>query len=214
MFVLFWLYDTVFSSSKLLVGCFAVTLLLLTISGIISWRLKQSGYTLATGFLSIGTHLLLLTWLKIPVVRAVTYLGVMLCTCALAYGIALACVNISAYLLKRKQLREKIERAVCYTLPARENEYVRNRLHTVLQEAVEEEEERLTLSFSYVSRVLVRLQNAKLSLTERLETEGLAKLLSQYKHKQSFTTEDVLSINEAFSKLMKLSAKYGVAVKD
>lgn len=214
MFVVFWLYETVFCSSKVLLVCFAVMLIGLTLGGIISWRLQQSGYILVAGILGIGAHLLVISGMKISIVRIVTYLGVMLCTCAFAYGFALVFVGIRGYIIKRKKEREKVERAVCYTLPASKNEYIRNRLHTVLREEEKENEEPLNLSFSWAWRTVLRLQNAKLSLTERLEVERLTNLLSQYKRKQSFATEDVLLLNDAFSKLMKLSAKYNVSVKD
>ena len=210
MDILAWLYDTLFFSSNGLLVCFMITITVLTASTLIAYHFQHSGYVLATVLLSIGAHLLVLACIKITLVRAIIYLGVTFCFCALAYSVALLSIGIKASLIKRKQEREKIERAVCYTLPTRENEYVRNRLHFVMQDNIQDEEERLTVCFSYVIRALSRLKNVKLTLTERLEIERIEKMIMQYKNKQSFTTQDVHLLNETFSKLMKLSSKYAV----
>ena len=214
MFIFEWLYEVFFSFSNVLLICFCCTVLALILSGVIGWKLQQGGYTLATGALCVGAHLLALTWEEVDFAKSVVYLGVTLCTCAFAYGLVLACVSVRVRVLQRRKQRANIERAVCYTLPARENEYVRNRLQTALQTETDKQEERLQISLTYACRTLLRLQNMKLCLTERLETEYLEKNLKQYKHKQTFTAEEVVFLNDTFSKLMKLSAKYGVVVKD
>ena len=208
MAVLSWIYENAFASSVVLTVCFFITIVLLGVGGWLGLRLQQSGYTLGVGLLALGGNLLTLVWVKTPILYAVIYFASLLCVCAVAYCIALVCVSASAYAKMRRAEREKIERAACYTLPARENEFVRDRLHTVLREVETDEGERLNVSFSYARRTLLRLRNAKLGLSERLETEELARLFALYKNKELFTTEDVTTLNEAFSRLMKLSAKY------
>ena len=213
MFILNWLYGVLFYQSKVLLVCFLAGLLALIIGGVIGYKLRQGGYVLAVGLLCVGANLLAFTWLQLPIVRAVVYLGATLCVCAFAYTIALVSIHIQLYITNRKKQRASIERAVCYTLPARENEYVRSRLQTVAQD-VATDEERLNVSLMYARRTIDHLPIAKLSLTERLETERLTKLLLGYKYKQTYSTEDVRFLNEGFSRLMKIAAKYGVVIKD
>ena len=208
MVVVGWIYENAFASSVLLIVCFFITLTILGIGAWLGLHLQQSGYTLGMGLLALGGNLLALVWAKTSTIYAVIYFALLLCVCAVVYCIALVCVSFCAYAKMRKLEREKIERAACYTLPARENEFVRERLHTVLREVESDDGERLNLSFSYARRALLRLQNEKLGLSERLETEELARLFALYKNKELFTVEDVTTLNEAFSRLMKLSAKY------
>ena len=213
MSIVLFVYQNVFCSSLVLLSTFLGTLLTLFIGGIISFRLQQSGYTLGMSLFALGGNLLALVSKKVPLHCAVVYFATLLCVCALSYCIVLIGISVRAYACMRKAERAKIERAEQYVLPARENEYLRERLRVISQEQ-ECDLERLHLSFSYARRALLRLRNAKLGLTERLETEELSKLFGLYQGRQIFTAEDVTTLSEAFSRLLKLSAKYATKKTD
>ena len=141
--------------------------------------------------------------------------------CNLSFG-ALACVcflglHFSIWLCnhrtQKRRERAEILRKLEYTLPDRENSYVRARLHTTLQ-CADRGEQRATippiLRWEYVKKLLTSLRNAPLTMTERLEAEDMTKLFNAYLSKNKWTPEDVRVINELFSRLLKLSAKYAV----
>lgn len=212
MSVLLWVYQHAFCSSVALVCVCIGTLVWLAVGYALALALNQSGYALAFGLSALGVNLTVLFALKITLQNATLYFATLLCVCGIFYGLALTMVTVRTYILIRKEERAKIARATCYTLPARENQFIRERLHTVLQE-VADEEENLEISFTYVRRMLLQLRNATLSLTEKLEVEELSKLFALYTKKETFTSEDVNVVNEAFSRLLKLSAKHGVIAR-
>ena len=210
MFIVLSVYQNVFCSSVVLVSTFLGTLVAMLVGGGIAFRLQQSGYALGFGLLALGVNLLALVSQKVSLRYGTVYFATLLCVCAFCYCVVLIGMTVHTRATFRKAERAKVERSTQYSLPTRENEYLRDRLRVIAQEQ-DENAERLHLSFSYARRALLRLRNAKLGLTERLETEELAKLLGLYHAKQAFTAEDVNALNEAFSRLMKLSTKYDKA---
>ena len=115
---------------------------------------------------------------------------------------------------KQRRFAEKC-RDLKYTVPDRENNYVRTRLQTTLShphiESAEIKDDKTPiLHLEYVKKLLVSIRNAPLSMTERLETEDMATLFNAYLCKSKWTAEDVRAVNDLFSRLLKLSAKYAV----
>ncbi len=207
-----WIYERAFCASIALVYAFLITLVWLFVGGGLSLAFHHSGYALAFGLLGLGGNCIVLFVTGGQLQNAVLYFAVLLCLIGIAYVVTLAVISIRAYLLVRKAEREKIARATCYTLPARENAFVRERLNTVLREESDEGEP-LTLSFAYVRRMLSGLKNVSLPLPETLEVEELNKLFALYIKKETFTITDVNVLNEAFARLLKLSAKHGVIAR-
>ena len=121
-------------------------------------------------------------------------------------------------ILERKRRRAEIARRLCYTLPDRENTYIRARLNTALQipkEALNEYmdasdalEEPVKLEHARI--LLSKVREAPLSRAERLQTEEMGKALSLYLRKEGWTIEDLRAVNELCASLLKLSAKYAV----
>ena len=103
-------------------------------------------------------------------------------------------------------------RRVEYTLPDRENSYVRARLSTALRGDMGAEEERTeyTVCLSYARELLAKLKAAPLTQAERLETDGLEGIFSLYFHKSKWSANDLRAVNGACARLIKLSAKYAV----
>ena len=103
-------------------------------------------------------------------------------------------------------------RRVEYTLPDRDNSYVRARLSTALRGDMGAEEERTeyTVCLSYARELLAKLKAAPLTQAERLETDGLEGVFSLYFHKSKWSANDLRAVNGACARLIKLSAKYAV----
>lgn len=118
-----------------------------------------------------------------------------------------------ARLVKRKRKSRYPKREVQFTLPDRENSYIRSRLLTTLnteREVNERLEVELPLSFTHAQKLLSRMASAPLSPAERLELCNLTSVLEGYFLKTRFSAVDVRAINTAFLKLLKLSAKYAL----
>lgn len=118
---------------------------------------------------------------------------------------------------QRKRLREEQGKRLQYTLPERENTFVRTRLNTVLN--VENNhlnagmdggdmEKPITLGHAWA--LLLKVKGASLTAAERLQAEEIERGFSLYTNKESWTNGDLRAVNDLFSILLKLSAKYSV----
>ena len=121
-------------------------------------------------------------------------------------------------IFRRKQ-REEIARRLLYTLPEKDNSYIRARLNTALKESENETETRFLeddegqkalVRLEHVRKLLTKIKEAPLTKAERLESEEMTKLFAAYLGKSKWSSGDVRAVNELFSALLKLSAKYSV----
>ena len=148
----------------------------------------------------------------------------------IAFGIAvLASVIVSSFwyfltlfvwgcrkrMQARRARRAEITRRLQYSLPDRENSYVRARLNTVLQ-VPQHDYKKLgdgePVRLAYAKKLLARVREEELSAAERLQTEDIGKTFALYLQKPRWNNEDLRVVNDTFSALLKLSAKYAVAV--
>ena len=138
----------------------------------------------------------------------------------LGFGVASFLVGAGTVLLivwfvirRRKKKRTIAPREIQFMLPDRENAYVRTRLATVLQpEVVDEKDEGIEVDVSHARMLLHRIWFASLSPAERLEMDGLEETLDKYANSKQLKGKDVRVINDAFARLLKLSAKYDVGL--
>lgn len=119
----------------------------------------------------------------------------------------------------RRRNREQILRKLKFTLPEKDNTYIRDRLNTILNvEKTEKSEEKASqmedgsdsLRLEHVRKLLTKVKDAPLTQGERLEAEEMSKMFSAYLRKSKWSPDDVHMMNELFSCLLKLSAKYSV----
>ena len=61
--------------------------------------------------------------------------------------------------------------------------------------------------------MLCGLREKSLAATERLEIDELRAILALYETKERLDAEELRVINDAFSRILKLSAKYEIALK-
>ncbi len=116
-------------------------------------------------------------------------------------------------IFRRRKRRKSANREVEFTLPDRENTFVRSRLSTVLNREfceAERQEEKLAIEFSQALKLLDKISIAPLSAAEKIEVGQMQSDLRAFEEKQTFSVKEVSSINEKFARLLKLSAKYGV----
>ena len=116
-------------------------------------------------------------------------------------------------IFKKRKKSKYPRREVQFTLPDRENSYIRTRLLTTLNTERETNarlEVELPLAFTHAQKLLSRVEGAPLSTAERLELRDLSAVLEGYFMKTRFSALDVHALNTAFLKLLKLSAKYAV----
>ena len=139
---------------------------------------------------------------------------------AMGYLFTLVTIEIVAAVKRRRERRREILRKLQYTLPDRDNAYVRARLNTALGSAALQEEERgqvcveegktENIRLEHVRKLLARLKEAPLTKAERLETEEMSKIFTAFLSKPQWTAADVRLVNEMFSCLLKMSAKYSI----
>ena len=129
-----------------------------------------------------------------------------------AFALGFFCCFIF-YLFARCKKGKRKEREIKFTLPDRENTFVRSRLSTALNSEfckAQENEEKLAIDFSQALNMLDKILIAPLSTAEKIEAGQMQAELCAFEKKGLFSAKEVSAINDKFSRLLKLSAKYGV----
>ena len=222
-----WVFDwlqTVFSRSVALTPILSVASGLLVSSALAGYVFKDKNIFLGLVCMIVGGTCIASTAANLSYESEVVCwggLGVIGGGCFLALIVA---TYVREQVERRKKTRAKIERKLHYTLPDKENTYIRERLHTALDceektpDTWDEEgdflpeggEKNDVLRLEYVRNLLNELQKAPLTKTERLETEEMKKTFSCYLKKNKWTSGDVRAVNDLFSCLLKMAAKYSV----
>ena len=99
-----------------------------------------------------------------------------------------------------------------FTLPDKENSFIRERLQTTLlqKEHTEEDFSPLDLQMEYVRKSIQKLKSAKLSPADRLAVENYSRIITAYMSAEKLSAQELCALNDVFSSLLKLSAKYAV----
>ena len=134
----------------------------------------------------------------------------------LIYLVLFCTLSVRRRVLERRKRRQEIRRRIQYTLPQRDNSYIRARLHTALnceENALNADmgvgkEEKVCLQ--YVQELLCKVKESPLSMAERLQVEEMSKTFALYDGKECWTTEEQRGVNDLCGALVKLSAKYAV----
>ncbi len=122
------------------------------------------------------------------------------------------CFVVRKLLRERKKQRATERRRIEFTLPERDNAYLRARLQTALSPDLQDGFEPPDLRLGYAKKLLACVQGAPLSPVERLDVEELAGKLAAFMQKEGWSGGDKKAVNELLARLIKLSAKYDVAV--
>ncbi len=209
-----WGTETLFYGNEALTIAFVCALAILLVAATLAFFLRAPSVFLAFAALTVGGGVLLVTFLGLPWSETPVFFSLLAVFIGGVYLFLFVALKIRARIAKRKKERAKAERKLQFALPDRDNSFVRARLNTVLQV-----DERPAFSspvlqegvcFSHARTLLARVKEAPLSPAERLETDELSKMIALYLQKSDFTAEDARVVNEAFARILKLSAKYAV----
>lgn len=180
---------------------------------------RDRGFFTAFSVMIISGEILTLLQENVDWVLAVSC---MLWTCflsALVYVLLTCALIVRTICLRRKKRRDAMLKKVQYALPEKENTYIRARLRTALKGdgildkdgiLVKEKSVQENFHAEYAKKLLAKLQNAPLTKAERLELHEVSMLFSAYLKKHDWTAQDIRALNDIFSYLLKLSAKYTV----
>jgi hypothetical protein len=149
--------------------------------------------------------------LKTPSCSAVWLLG----SIAFAFS-ASGWLLLFVLVIRQRKRRKKegcalVSRRMQYTLPQRENGYIRTRLQNGLKvENMDEGARQVRVRLGYARILLGKVNTAPLTVAERLQTEKIAKTLALYRDKNEWTAWEVRGVNDTCATLLKLAAKYAV----
>ena len=136
------------------------------------------------------------------------------------YGALFAYLFVKEKLRDRKARRSAYKHQLQFVLPDKDNAYLRDRLHTALRvvesgkdgQQLSADKESVDVRLRYARRMVAQLKGVSLSTIERLDMEEMATTLTFMERKGRWSTSEIKMINEIFSCLLKLSAKYEVAI--
>ncbi len=187
---------------------------LLTAGCILSYCFKTTGIFAATAMIALGGSLLYISFASTDILANKRSWSVLLIASGLLYGVLFFILRIRKAILERKRRRMEIKRRLCYTLPDRENSYVRTRLNTALNTVNTDmpplKETEKPIDLGYALRLLSALKGAKLSQAERLQLVEAEYTFALYTGKERWSVEDVRAVNELCASVLKMAAKYAV----
>ena len=144
-------------------------------------------------------------------VKICMFLG---CACFIFCLVLIAILTVFFKDRKRKQL-EGVERELQFTLPDRDNSYVRERLQGPLKS--EEERKRVEIAVTmkemdvrleYVRRTISKLKALPLTPADRLAVNRISKTVTFYGLKNALAPDETRRLNDCFASLLKMQAKY------
>ena len=133
------------------------------------------------------------------------------------YGVLFTYLLVKEKLRQRRKRKEEERRTLQFTLPDKDNAYLRDRLQVALNATQTNtgrriEKESVGVRLRYARRMVAQLKGESLSPIERLDVEEMAGTLAMIEKKEKWSGSEIKMVNEIFSYLLKLSAKYEVAV--
>ena len=214
----FWSWLTeLYLREERLFTVFAVAAGLIALAAVVGYCLKNTGAFAALSAVIGGVARVLIGGVAAER-AAFAVAAFLLVYSGVLYLLLFAILVVRRSILEQKRRRAEIARRLCYTLPDRENTYIRSRLNTALQlpkealnadmgalDALEE-----PVKLEHARLLLSKVKEASLSQAERLQTEEMGKALSLYLQKDAWSIEDLRAVNELCASLLKLSAKYAV----
>ncbi len=207
------LFEWGFFGDSAILLAFGMAAMTLIVGGVCAYRLKSDGVFLALFAITLGSIFIAFAVTGTPIMQTAPFFALLAITVGSAYLFYFFCRRLKERARARKKARAEKSRQLEYTLPQKENTFIRERLHTTLREEENSQTtfgEEIEFRFAYANALLNKIRAQTLSVAERLETNELAKVLALYKEKGTYVNEDVRLLGETFSRVLKLAAKYGV----
>lgn len=206
-----FLYEFLFFQKLSLVIAFIGLIFTLTIAAMFSRYTHNNSLFFSFLSISLGVVLFIFMANDIAIFEAVPFFAALLIAVGATLLLCFIFVSISSRKKRLKEEREKQVREMRYTLPQKDNTFIRARLNVVSEDMGEKSDgEEIKLRFTYAKSLLEKLRLQTLTMTERLEMDELANVFAVYAKKETYAVEDVRLISEAFARVLKLSAKYAV----
>ncbi len=212
MWILEWLVAFTVRNTALITACGVVFIGLLLAAIAVVKTGKSSVYLGAAALLSGAWSLFAIVY-NIQWKIATCCAAILWILGGITYLFAFCGLIARGKALDRKARQAEIKRRLQYVLPDRENTFVQARMNSVLRACDGENfsvAERADVG--YARKMLSAVLEMPLSAGERLQAEDVGKMLSLYMQKERWSVSDLRAINDAFSVLLKLCAKYSVAV--
>lgn len=192
---------------------FCCSVFLLTVAFFIAYGFRSLGVYTALTIVLFGVYLLTVS--IYGGIRVANRCTAVLFICAGSlYLILRTVLALKAKIKTRRERRLKTERQLQFTLPEKDNSFIRARLNTVLKSENEQEtvQEPQAIDFrlGYAKQLLMKLKEQKLSTADSLKREEFSALIGAYANKLQCTASDLRTLNDALAGLLKLSAKYAV----
>ncbi|MBE5744677.1 MAG: hypothetical protein E7355_00920 [Clostridiales bacterium] len=209
-----FIYSWVLLEDKRLLIVLLSSIALMIIGCVLSCLLKSGTVSVSFALIIAGGVLSFLAYTNNIAIDSIPFISLLIVTFGCLQSVFYFAWRL-AQRIKRKRLRKENQaRQMQYTLPQKDNTFIRARLHTAINDepqlAEQENGEEITLRFTYARRLLAKLRGENLSVTERAEVDELSNIFALFIKRDTFINEDVRLISEAFSRVLKLAAKYGV----
>jgi hypothetical protein len=147
---------------------------------------------------------------RVPMSFILVWSGVVLAFCA-GVWMTVAVVNAQKRKYHEGMERAEIVRRLQYTLPQKDNGYIRERLQNSLKiEDVEIERRKVCVRLGYARALLGKVKAAPLTIAERMQADEMDGIFTLYRAKECWTVAELRSFNDVCAALLKLSAKYAV----
>ena len=114
------------------------------------------------------------------------------------------------------QYREKVSKEFSFSLPDRENSFIRDRLRGELRPEKEQKTQDtvllkdLDLRLDYTRKTVAKLKALELTPADRLEVNRISKTVTFYALKNALSPSETRSLNDCFARLLKLTTKYTI----
>ena len=194
-------------------GVFSITFLIFSlIAWICSYALASEKIFLCTTVAFFSVCEIASVFYDMPSESARVLRGASLLISTFLCGLLFAVCKAKEKIKKRRLQREEVRKNLQFTLPERDNEFIRTRLNTVLKD----KEGKVDLffcndfRFSYIKKLICGLKGRSLSPADRLKTEEYAGIIGAYAGKENWSLDEMENLNEILSAVLKLSAKYSL----
>ena len=206
-------YATFFLNSLIVEIMFFAFLGILIFASVLAYHLSSGSFFFAVSIVLFGFFTLALWQENIRFAQALPLFSLLTIVVGVSYLLVFILIKVKQKRARKRTEREIKAREMCYSLPQKDNTFVRARLGSISQD-----EEvcngdvvgDMQLRFAYAKTLLEKLRLKTLCATERLEMDELANVFAVYSKKELYVGEDVRLLNDAFSRVLKLAGKYAV----
>ena len=203
--------EEVFAGAGVLAAALGIAAVVLLIVAAVAFWVQTTGAYAAAFAVIFGGFGVAVAFGKADGRAAWVGVSLLLAFGGIVYLLLFAALTARKAILMRKEARAQVEKRLQYTLPQRENGYLRERLNTALRvQDGEGNGRQMRLRLGYARALLYKVQSAPLTVAERLQVKEMHAAFALYRGKEVWTAEELCCVNELCAALLKLSAKYTV----